>query len=207
MPRCDSTHTEQYTSLTRRVTTLCDQYLPSMRDPLGDYSDHQRNDADACVVLVHAAIETYLEGIAKSLAAIAVKRVESERYDWLAAHFLFNAGGRRSEIKETVNLLDIAKGFKGLVERTVNGNHGIKEKDVTKLFEPFGRIVGLFKTDTLASLDAFGVKRGGVAHLDYKAGVRSVIEPFETKDDIKKLLEDLGEFDMRLLELVPDFNP
>lgn len=192
---------ELYKNLSSRVGTLEERYLPKSPNPVGDYSDEEQDDAKACILLVHAEIEEYLENLAGKLCTIACEKLSRCEFDELTSAFLYSFGGRAKELEGASSLSSIAKGADALHRKAIGGNNGIKAKDVKKMFAPFS-VGGLELEETLeASLDSFGTLRGKCAHAG-SIGIKESINCYETRQKIDELMNGLSDFDERYIQAV-----
>lgn len=136
-----------FAKLRRRITLLEKRFLPPRR-PLGDYTTGEQDYIRALVVLSHAEIEAYLEGLAEFLWEALFNEISSlsPAKPFVAHHadFVFN------------NTL-----------KKIKANHGLKADNIRDLLEPFGiRTIDLELIDPsfLSKFSAFGTLRGTVAH-------------------------------------------
>lgn len=192
-------NSELFLKVSQRVEELIDAYLPVAPDGIGDYGSRARDDARACVVLVHAEFESYFEKLSVDLAKSRVSSIEDGSFGLPEALFLYEAG-RLSQDKKLSHskMIDAAKALESLHKReVVHSNHGIKTRNIEKLFRPFGPIGDFFDTGLGPMLDAFGANRGECAHEGATFGIKKEINPFETRKEILDLLKALKQFDER----------
>ena len=192
-------------SLESRVEVLCDHYLPKERTQLGDYEDAQRDDARACVLLVHAEIESYLEDLSTALAQCAVQHIESGNHDAMTAAFLYNAG-KRGERLLSGSDVDVARGLENLHKKEVSTTNGVKDYHLKKLFGVFHVGDDWLDDDLVAALNTFGAKRGDIAHNKLISGIKQTINPYETREEIDQVLERLREFDSTMQGMAPEID-
>lgn len=188
--------TVRFDRLYSRSISLRDRYLPEKPNEIGDYSEEQQDDARACILLIHAEVESYLEELAERLCAHVGELIAKEHYDSLTSSFLFFYGARTNEIKDVKSLEDVAKGAVALHGRVLHGNNGIKSKDISKMFNPF--FVGGIDLDASLEqvLDSFGALRGKCAHSSF-IGISEDINCYEIREQVNCLLELLRKFDSR----------
>lgn len=188
--------TVRFDRLYSRSTSLRDRYLPEKPNEIGDYSEEQQDDARACILLIHAEVESYLEELAERLCAHVGELIAKEHYDSLTSSFLYFYGARTNEIKDVKSLEDVAKGAVALHGRVLHGNNGIKSKDISKMFNPF--FVGGIVLDASLEqvLDSFGALRGKCAHSSF-IGISEDINCYEIREQVNCLLELLRKFDSR----------
>lgn len=188
--------TVRFDRLHSRSISLRDRYLPEEPNEIGDYSEEQQDDARACILLVHAEAESYLEGLADELCTRVGELITNEHYDSLTSSFLYFYGARTNEIKDVKSLEDVAKGAVALHRRVLHGNNGIKSKDISKMFNPF--FVGGIDLDASLEqvLDSFGALRGKCAHSSF-IGISEAINCYEIREQVNCLLSHLKGFDSR----------
>lgn len=188
--------TDRFDRLHSRSISLRDRYLPDKPNEIGDYSEEQQDDARACILLVHAEAESYLEGLADELCTRVGELITNEHYDSLTSSFLYFYGARTNEIKDVKSLEDVAKGAVALHRRVLHGNNGIKSKDISKMFNPF--FVGGIDLDASLEqvLDSFGALRGKCAHSSF-IGISEDINCYEIREQVNCLLSHLRRFDSR----------
>ena len=187
--------TAVFDRLHSRTISLRDRYLPEKPNQIGDYSEEQQDDARACILLAHAEVESYLEGLADELCSHVSELITNEHYDSLTSSFLYFYGARTNEISAE-SLEDVAKGAVNLHKKVLRGNNGIKVKDVSKMFNPF--FVGGIDLDASLeqALDSFGALRGKCAHSSF-IGISEEINCYEIREQVNCLLRLLREFDSR----------
>ena len=186
--------TVRFDRLHSRSISLRDRYLPEEPDEIGDYSEEQQDDARACILLVHAEAESYLEGLADELCTRVGELITNGHYDLLTSSFLYFYGARTNEIKDVKSLEDVAQGAVGLHRKVLHGNNGIKSKDISKMFNPF--FVGGIDLDASLEqvLDSFGALRGKCAHSSF-IGISEDINCYEIREQVNCLLSHLRGFD------------
>lgn len=185
-----------FNNLNARVQALEARYLPDNADPLGNYSEEQRDDARAFVLLSHAAIEEYLEQLSLSLSNEAVRKASSGEYDEFVCTFLSFWSEEARKKSNGSCLLDVVRGAVGLHRKTIGGNHGIKAKDVDKLFAPFYMPDVNLDPNFGAALDEFGARRGKCAHAGL-IGANAETDLYEMHGTMQELMFYLKEFDSR----------
>lgn len=190
-----------FNDLDVRVGTLEARYLPQEVDPLGDYSDVQRDDARAFILLAHAAIEDYLEQLSLTLSVEAERRASVGDYDEFVCTFLYFWSESAGKKSKACSLLDVMHGAAGLHRKTIGGNHGIKAKDVANLFAPFCMAGVNLDPNFEAALDLFGTRRGKCAHTGL-IGASVEVDLFELHNTKQELMLYLKEFDSRWFRIM-----
>jgi hypothetical protein len=125
-------------------------------------------------LLAHAAFEEYLENLSESIVQESVARYNKGRtinecvmglvvFETIAQ---FDKNSSRKAIRADVvkkldQFVNLAKSNHSV---QVFNNNGVKGKDQNALFFPLGIDPEEVDAITYAALDAFGAKRGGIAH-------------------------------------------
>lgn len=126
------------------------------------------------LLLCHAAFEEYIESLAKIILDESVKEFNNKGeinrcivslivFETVAQ---FDKNTPRKQIRANVvsNLSKFVNVAKNNHVGTINGNNGVKLRDQRAVLLPVGIDPEEADSVTAASLDAFGVKRGGIAH-------------------------------------------
>lgn len=202
--RASSVNTDFFVSLQIRINALAERFLPMEEQPLGVYSEEQLDDAKAFILLAHAELEGYLENLATEVCNALIERVKSNHYDESTSVFLIRTANNSKQHKFVP--LEVALEGQGKHESVVKGNNGIKERDYNKLFESLGVDVEDLNPDVMSESDAFGAKRGGIAHLGVQAGIQHDVNPFEERELMAKLLAHMSDFDSALVQKFPELT-
>lgn len=154
------------------------------------------------ILLSHAALEEYLEDLCKDVASIAVRKYKQHGNITNALLGLISSGllddisiGKaKKKVKQDLfhNIEIFATEALTQFHSVINNNNGIKKANQLSLLLPIG--VDPESTDfaTLAALDAFGTKRGDVAH---KAKIAKAHTLSEIDSDLNSILNGLKLFD------------
>lgn len=183
-------------SLQTRIATLKQIFLPSTWDPLGNYSDVDREKAAAFTVMAHAEIETYIEARVASYA-------DSREAEWISAsavhHSLLafvqvafvDASRQATENDPSVDHL-IRLGVRMLKER-IGSNHGIKESNLTKLLPAVGIKLTDLPPGLVQAMDSLGVTRGSYAHNSGTS--RTLVNPQDEFNNVQMIVGHLSTLD------------
>tara|TARA_R110002072_G_scaffold141463_1_gene286749 strand:+ start:1161 stop:1790 length:630 start_codon:yes stop_codon:yes gene_type:complete len=154
------------------------------------------------IFLTHAAFEQYLEDLAAKMLDTSVELFNKHQkintcifsvvvFETIAQ---FNVDDSRKRIRSDV-VKNLSK-FVNLANRNhrsvIDSNNGIKKKDQQKLLLPLGLDPEEVDLQTSAHLDAFGVKRGAVAH---KAKIVTNDTKSSVLADTKNICDGLKLFD------------
>ena len=74
------------------------------------------------------------------------------------------------------------------------GNHGIKEANIKKMYEPLGYEITDFDSAFFATLSSYGELRGEVAHLSMKH-TNQLFDKYDEFDKIDKILSSILQFE------------
>jgi hypothetical protein len=166
--------------LRRRVKLLERRFLPPRR-PLGDYTNGEQDFIRALIVLSHAEIEAYLEGLAEFL--------------WEA---LFNELTLLSPAKPFI--AHHADSVFNNTQKKIKANHGLKAENIRELLEPFGiRSIDLELIDPsfLSKCSTFGTFRGTVAHgaSEQQIGLKKALDSARLSNQLADLIALLEGLD------------
>lgn len=136
---------------------------------LGNYSQAEFDAMLGYRLLAHAEFEGYLESLAEAAAQrvlLVLKsrplapRAEAE----LLGHIAQAAYPPKSLQVSVATPSSLISRAMGDLLGVINGNNGVSEKDVLKMFLPLGIPATWFDASWLASLTAFTQARGDVTH-------------------------------------------
>lgn len=211
---------KEYKNLKKRLNEIKRHFIPK-RSATGEYTDRQYDRMRAVRLLVHAEIESYLENWAVCILTNAQDKWKNYRKPSgvLMCLLSFSEYSFKS-IPDTINSLksqhntpqkdilyqdDIDERVKQVVQRHYHAitkdNHGIKEKNLLKMFLPIGLENEEFHQSQalIFNLDSYGVNRGIVAH--ESAASQQPIDPVTEVQTIDTLLNNLKVFDEALSRL------
>lgn len=154
------------------------------------------------ILLSHAALEEYLENAALDIALKARTLYKSKGYITKALVGLIssgvleeiNAGKQKKKITQDVfKNIDVfsLEAYNQFVAKVAT-NHGIKRDNQLNLFLPIGVNPDEVDFATVAALDAFGAKRGEIAH---KAKITKIHTLSEILTDLETIAKGLRALD------------
>lgn len=160
--------TERFDTLRIRQSQLCKHFVSGIETI-------EQDDIGAYVLLVHAEIESYFEGIARDIAVKAVTIWKNNKITsiTLVSLVVYSGSSFKKVPTEIIDLtgkdndsidnrIDSAmKSFMGYLK---DHNHGIKEENLLRLLLPIGVQSNDIDPAWLAEIDQFGKQRGGIAH-------------------------------------------
>jgi len=132
------------------------------------------------LLLAHAEIEAYLEDISRTIMEDAADR-------WK------RTGTATKRTIGAVVEVTVARAVESHRDRLTN-NHGIKDKNLIRIFEPLGVDVGAIDTVWLAAMTSFGGLRGVVAHTS-SIGATTLPDPMDALKLVKDLVTGLRKID------------
>jgi hypothetical protein len=194
---------ERFNILEQELNSLRANFLPEHFDPVGDYDSKEIALANAYRVLAHAEIESYFEYRALEISRNAVRLWKDEAKITISVAYLFafsgltmdsppdsvtpdqESGRRRLEKRLDFNkkLTSVSNQF----EKSVNENHGIKEKNILSLLLPIGINSNDIDRSWLQEMNSFGEKRGETAHTSasgYNFSIYTVRQPPDPQDEL-----------------------
>ena len=213
-----SAKSQRYKHLEKELTSLRRHLLPKKFSPIGKYRTSVITKTIAYRIMTHAEIEEYLEERAWNIAIESINQFERiNKINRVIACLIAFSGQNMAGPPDTLacpsgnnvqdwaaklSLTDKAKSalttFKSKIER----NNGIREKDILTLLLPIGIKPDQIDRVWLSTIDAFGQKRGLVAHhssINYRA--KHQLDPKTELDTVNNILFGLREIDNYLNHL------
>jgi hypothetical protein len=178
----------QHADLKKRLDTLANSLLPP-DDALGNYTDAQRDQIHAYIVLVHAEIEEYLESLARYVTELARRGSKPSQCAPLISRLIIHKCASRNETPEPITK-EAIDGAVTYGETILKRNNGIKADNLFKMFMPLGLIHDDFDTLLLEELNAFGQLRGGIAHT--AARLRNGTSPSMERKRVESILDGIS---------------
>lgn len=209
----------RFDQLVEQLEWLRRHLLPYKFDPTGSYhfADKVIIRASAYRLLCHAEFESYVESRAIEIAQRALDRWKSENRHSapLSSLIAFSdvrlpkppdyVEKRPKDQKDWDDLVAPQKRIERIVaaylEFVENDNHGIREKNLTKLLIPIGVDLRKMKATDLATIDDFGRKRGNTAHTSASAYVKSGVDPKTEFDRVDAVLKSFRKIDDLVSEI------
>lgn len=214
-----SARSVRFRALERSLKTLKSHLLPSSLSATGNYTQAEYIRAAAFRVLAHAELEAYFEDRVWDVALKSVQRLKSSGKSSRVVLALLAFSGLKlegppdqlspppgvgqniwSEKVELENKLDAAL---AAFKRVIDGNHGVREKNLLGLLLPVG--VGPAELDAtwLATIDSFGERRGTYAHRSYGAyGTTHVPDPGTELSTAETIVQGVHALDAILSRLL-----
>ncbi|WP_189862481.1 hypothetical protein [Streptomyces poonensis] len=196
--------------MSRRITELRHNLLPSSFNPLGLYSDRVHERTRAFRVLAHAEFESFIED--RALEVIVNAHGEWERTGRIRPSLLSLMSHWDSNPKIPENLADL--GDKSIKYPTLTAriesakkhystyikkrNNGIKEKNLLLILLPLGVTKDEIDADWLDDTEGWATDRGTVAHTSAKMQVQ--LDPKIELATVRKVRDGFRDIDRILLQ-------
>lgn len=209
-------NTTLYQDLVTRLSQLRSHLLPSEFDDLGNYDARTLDMVKGYMLLVHSEIEYYFESVCHKFVDLQVRKFRSNlepnlcsmallaysKLEWdISRNEMDIPSIQSSRLNDTLQSIisKMAKEYNAII----NGNHGVKEKNLVKLIAPTGTL-HLFPDVDLANFDTLGANRGRLAHISNRhIGIQ--IDPQAQLNNLdNNILPSLSEFDERLVNIDND---
>jgi hypothetical protein len=178
----------QHADLKRRLDTLANSLLPS-DDALGSYTDKQKDQIHAYIVLAHAEIEEYLESLARYVTDLARRDSKPPQCSRLISHLIIHKSASRNETPDAITQ-EMIEGAVAYSEAILKGNNGIKADNLFRMFMPLGLTHNDFDPILMQELNTFGELRGGIAHT--AARLRTGTSPSMERKRVESILEGIS---------------
>lgn len=157
------------------------------------------------MVLSHAVLEEYFEGICLEVVDAGIKAFKTDdrpRTSLLAllsyaapgsvpAEFSGGPWGLRTQLTDGRQVL----------RQWAENNNGVKAKDLLRLLLPAGLKESDMGSAWLQHMDELGEMRGAVAHHGNPAGAKSLVDPGDALNHVERVLPTISRLDSRLCAL------
>ena len=149
------------------------------------------------ILLVHAEIEYFLEELGKEVVQSAVLASTTTSCRPLVSRLIYLK--TKGTIEITRLSPDLINSVSKFYERIVEGNHGLKALHLMRLFMPLGLTHRDFDVVFLANMEAFGRKRGGIAH--GSARLIQLMQPSTERAKVNDLASELQKLEIAVRSL------
>jgi hypothetical protein len=167
--------------------------------PTGNYTPRQLRLAESYVLHVHAEIECYFEDMISFALVRAEQKWALDKTPTRLLIYLASFNGNRKERVSRVPNNDIweERIRKAISHQktAVKSNHGIKTKNLVRMYAPAGFDVRKIDVLLFSELDSFGVLRGGYAHSSMSARAGVTFDPFHFPAQAARLFKLIETFD------------
>ena len=175
--------------LERRIRQLERNF--DFRQSINGITKKQSDRLKGLRLLCHAEFEDYFESVALKLLGVAEKKWVNQRianYNLASLLVCHEKIEKRDDIQTKVHKIIID------YRQLIRDNHGIKEKNIKKMYEPLGYSINDFDTVFLATLSSYGELRGEIAHSSIKHTQQS-FDKYDELDKINKILKGIMQFE------------
>ena len=194
-----------YKTLRSRLGELRRRFLPRQFSATGVYREHQLDRARAYRVLCHAEVESYIEARVQQISDAAIKQWKSNRKVCRALLGLILVDGEAKWPHKNVTADFISQRIDSCHRRflgAIKDNHGLKEKHVVALLLRIGYDCHTLSPALLVELNAFGGKRGAIAHSSSAKLVAAAIDPQTELQAVESIVISLEIIDRELGDLL-----
>ena len=200
----------EYGILKKNIVSLKGQFLNFEKRLDGTYSAYELTQCRAFITFCHAEVEIYLESVAAKVVDAAERhwRRHGRVTNAIAAMLAYRS---QRELNLPDNPIEQARGsrFETLVgsaiaaqRSAINGNHGIKPRNLAQLYLPVGMIPDQFDNALLIQLKNLGERRGDHVHQNSQVSLPKVRDPFDDElNDIEFLVHEIQSFDILAAQL------
>ncbi len=186
----------ELTTLRVRIMELRHRLLPARWPLLATPTQSER--ARAFTLLAHAEVETYLENV-------VLGYVDRRVTEWLVGGSpsmcvvgLVKTAQRvvKSADTDQLSIQDVVLlGKRQLSSYITTRNHGVRERQLSRLFIPIGLELAMLPSGFSQTMDAWGRRRGGYAH---QGGFVAIPTPKSEYDDARQIIDYLVKIDRKL---------
>lgn len=200
----------RYRQLGKRTTELQRRFLPKP-DPTGQYTERQLDNVRAFQLLVHAEIEAFLEDIAIGAVTRAHDgwKADGRARGCLLALLAYHEGSHgpapttllTTQQKKPLSLRDrIQSAVRAYSHRIMVENHGIREENILRILLPIGILEDQIDINWLATIHAFGSRRGATAH-KAKGRTTQPPDPQTEASNVESILRGLRSIDLLVAQI------
>ena len=210
---------DRFKHLRSAVSELRRLLLPKHFDPAGQYKyqDRVRARSISFQILCHAEFESYFEDRAIDIASSALHYSNSNgKINHTGAHLLAFSGVEASLPPASLSPHHKKRGWRGMtnasdrlkdatnifVRYAQDENHGIKEKNLSRLLLPIGLEPGQIDSTLVSELNSYGSSRGGYAHSSTTKHAQVAINPQDELKRVRRILSLLIPLDAELSKLL-----
>lgn len=192
--------TEEYKVLNARINEIIANFALFVEVDPQEFDSKNQDLIKSFILLCHTELENYFENICKGIISRSKAQYDDSIENGKEAVVLpsllslaLMSERQFNENDQTFNTVKsrIDKLYTNFFA-TVSNNNGIKEKDLKKLLPIIGVDMSLVDDTLWSQLDAYGTKRGQIAHTTQKQ-VRRFEEEKNSINNIIKTLEELDK--------------
>jgi hypothetical protein len=186
-----------YAELRKRIDRLANSLLPA-DDPSGNYTDKQKDQIHAYILLAHAEIEEFFENLARYVIDRARRNCSPPQCSPTISRLILYKSARSKERIDGIST-ETVKGAVAYYENLLAVNHGIKADNLFKMFMPLGLTHDDFDSVLMQELNAFGMLRGGISHT--AARLQQGSSPSAEKHKVDNILTGISHLDQKIRTL------
>lgn len=182
--------TKEYEYLKVRISELKVSFNFEQAD--GEMTKPQEDQLKGFQLLCHAELEDYFESIALRIFDESVAKWRSERnanYQ-LASYFIEQDRLALSADSFTKSMQLVNQYNQNIIKK----NHGIKEQNIKKMYEPLGYSIDDFDSVLLSELNSFGSQRGESAHKS-KKHTQTQLDKNNVYSEVDRIVELISGFE------------
>lgn len=188
-------NSRKFFQLENRIDAIESLYLPTIK-PTGNYTKKEQDNIRAYLLLVHAELESYFEGISEEKAKTAfnkwkINRTKSNVLLSLVSFHDHNINEPDIEIR-------VNKALSTFIYN-LRHNHGIKGSNILSMLLPVGLENSEIDATWLHTITAFGTSRGEIAHTSAK--VQQPLDPATLKTTIEQIMREIKTIDEKLKKI------
>ncbi|HWC36281.1 MAG TPA: hypothetical protein VG650_15850 [Mycobacteriales bacterium] len=196
--------TTDFARLTQRLAALDRNLLLPQDLPLGNYSKAESDAMLGYRLLAHAEIEGYLEALAENaaqrvLAILRSRPLQQRAEEEIIGHVAKSSYPPRSVQPPPAKApSEIIRQEMSQLVNIINGNNGVTEKDVLKMFLPLGIPLAWFDATWLRLMTTFAEARGDIAHNGWANATTTQLPPSQERAVVRALLPGLNRLTRRV---------
>lgn len=181
--------TREYKYLKRRIEQLKKHF--NFVQSINGITKLQSDRLKGLRLLCHAEFEDYFE-------SVAIQLLEKAEEKWNRQHIAnYNFASLLVHHEKIEKMHDVETKVNKIIidyRQLIRENHGIKEHNIKKMYEPLGYNISDFDSIFLATLSSYGELRGEIAHSSVKHTQQS-FDKNDEYDKIDKILEGILQFE------------
>lgn len=193
----------RYVSMQQRRDRLRRLLIPGRQNLSGIYKINTKEKAFGFSLLMHAEIESYIEDRVSDVALRSITAWMSHGTisNPLLAMICYRDGGEVGfsenvfQITANRQLATVVHQSKIQLESRLRANHGVRHKNLAKLFMSIGLTPNAADEIVFNALDGFGAKRGEYAHKTPTNELLRQTDPITEANEIHNLIENLLTLD------------
>jgi hypothetical protein len=188
----------RYTNLHIRIEALKARFL--LFDNLESFETENQDRLMSFRLLVHAEIEFFFEEYARSIINSFLNVWVTRKRMLPGLRYLFVYSPSKYDSKDFISVNDRVRNCCASFIGKIDNNHGIKQANIISLFVPLGVTQSYLDNVWLATMDAFGARRGSYAHKSFAVQVQ--IDKSTELNDLGNVMDGIRKIDSKLQTLL-----